>query len=109
MVSWLACSINGADITVAPTPDSHLSKLHGGAESVVERTTCNYGLNPDFEDVMSGHGMRVGGRDDLNEVRAVELIDHPFFVATLYLPQLSSTVDHPHPIFTGLVAAAAKR
>ena len=53
--------------------------------------------------------MIVSGRDELNEVRAIERTDHPFFVGTLYQPQLRSTPDAPHPIFKGLVNAAAAR
>ena len=105
-MSLLACSINGADITLRPTPGSLLSRLHGRAESVVEHTTCNYGLELSVQELASSHGMTVAGLDDLNEVRAVERSDHPFFVATLYQPQLRSELTNPHPVFVGLVRAA---
>ena len=32
------------------------------------------------------------------ELRAVELPDRRFFIATLYQPQLSSTENWPHPV-----------
>jgi CTP synthase (UTP-ammonia lyase) len=53
------------------------------------------------------HGMSVAGRDDTGEVRAIERPDHPFFVGTLYQPQLSSTPDRPHPLFVALLRATA--
>jgi len=106
-VSLLTCSINGAEITLHPTPGSVLSALHERADAVVEHTTCNYGLELSVEHIASSGGMVVGARDDLGEVRAIERDNHPFFVATLYQPQLRSTVEKPHPIFLGLLQAAA--
>ena len=88
-------------------PASLLAELHGNQSPVIEHTTCNYGLNTSMEQIASEHGMRVAGVDDLNEVRAVERTDHPFFVATLYQPQLRSTAENPHAVFVGFVKAAA--
>jgi CTP synthase (UTP-ammonia lyase) len=44
--------------------------------------------------------------DFLGEVRLVELSDHPFYVGTLYQPQLSSTPDSPHPLIVAYLRAA---
>ncbi len=49
--------------------------------------------------------MRVAATDDTGEVRAVERTDHPFFVATLFQPQLTSSPSAPHPIWCGFVEA----
>ena len=81
-----------------------LQKLHH-ADRVVEATTCNYGLNPGLQHVADGGGMIVAGVDRTGEVRAIERPDHPFFLATLYQPQLSSTRDRPHPVFLGFLRA----
>jgi CTP synthase (UTP-ammonia lyase) len=40
-------------------------------------------------------------------MRAFELADHPFFVATLFQPQLSPAADLPHPIVGGFLRACA--
>ncbi len=41
-------------------------------------------------------------------VEAVELPDHPFYVATLFQPQVgSSETGALHPLITALIAAAA--
>ncbi|MGE5206215.1 MAG: hypothetical protein ACM3PW_11395 [Chlamydiota bacterium] len=42
------------------------------------------------------------------EARAVELVGHPFFVATLFQPQLSSSPEKPHPLLTAFIQAAAQ-
>jgi CTP synthase (UTP-ammonia lyase) len=106
VVTLLACSLQQVEITVDIVPGSRLAQLHGVTQ-VVERTTCSYGLALDFQHIAATHGLSVAGIDDAGEVRAVERPDHPFFVATLYQPQLRSVPGSPHPVFAGLLAAAA--
>ncbi|MEM9562159.1 MAG: hypothetical protein AAGA93_06065 [Actinomycetota bacterium] len=118
MISLLACSLVGVDIEIDITPGSLLDRLHrrhgaatdGGSPSGRrERTTCNYGLDPAMQTIADEHGMRISAIDDTGEVRAIERTDHPFFVATLYQPQLSSEPGAPHPVLVGFVEAAADR
>lgn len=104
VVTALACSLVDAEIDVTFAPGSRLASLHGAASSA-ERTTCSYGLEPAFAHLANAGGLTVAATDRTGEVRAVERIDHPFFVATLYQPQLSSSPDRPHPIWTGFVDA----
>ena len=104
VITLLACSLLDQTIAVQLAPDSRLANLYG-TDRATERTTCSYGLAPDVQHIASEHGMRVSGTDESGEVRAIEREDHPFFVGTLYQPQLSSTPDKPHPVFLGLLAA----
>jgi CTP synthase len=54
--------------------------------------------------------MRLTGLSpDDNLVEYVELVDHPFFVGTQAHPEFRSRPDMPHPLFTGLIRAAAER
>jgi CTP synthase (UTP-ammonia lyase) len=59
-----------------------------------------------MEYIAGKHGMRIAATDATGEVRAIERVDHPFFVGTLYQPQLRSAPRAPHPIFVGLLDAA---
>jgi CTP synthase (UTP-ammonia lyase) len=36
----------------------------------------------------------------------VELSDHPFYVATLFLPQVTSSPGTPHPLIVSYLEAA---
>ncbi len=108
IVDFLACSLADNVIDVDLEPGTLVRRLHGGATST-ERTTCNYGLNPDFAFIAERDGLVVSARDDTGEVRAVERTDHRFFVGTLYQPQLSSSSERPHPLFVGFVGAACER
>ena len=109
VVSALSCSLDGVEIEVRLRPGTRLHGLYGGADVVVEHTTCNYGLNPDYQARIEESGLVISATDETGEARAVELAHHPFFVATLYQPQLRSSVDTPHPVLAGLVAAALAR
>jgi CTP synthase (UTP-ammonia lyase) len=104
VITLLACSLQDQTINVQLTPGSRLARLYGKA-SAVERTTCSYGLAPSLQHIANEHGMRVAALDETREVRAVERMDHPFFVGTLYQPQLTSVQGAPHPVFVGLLAA----
>ena len=108
VVSLLACSLADNTIEVQLTPGTRLAALHDGAATVDERTTCNYGLNPDHAHIAGEGGMVVGAIDDTGEVRAVERSDHPFFVATLFQPQLTSSRTSPHPLWSGFVEACGR-
>jgi CTP synthase (UTP-ammonia lyase) len=106
VITPLSCSLDGMSIQIRIAEATILSKLHGGARSVTEFTTCNYGLDPARPGLASSGGMIVSAIDDTGEVRAVERTDHPFFVATLYQPQLRSSREDPHPVWLGLTRAA---
>lgn len=108
VITLLACSLMDQRIQIAMMPGSRLAALYG-TTGANERTTCNYGLAPELQHLASDHGMRVSATDNTGEVRAIERIDHPFFLGTLFQPQLRSTPAAPHPVFTGLLQAAAAR
>jgi CTP synthase (UTP-ammonia lyase) len=106
LVNALACSLAGQvmDVTVL---EGSLARRAYGAGSAIERYYCNFGLNPEYTDVLTSNGLLVSGVDQDGEVRIVELPSHRFFVATLFVPQTSSAPGAPHPLVTALLAAAA--
>jgi len=71
----------------------------------IEPYYCNYGVNPDYRLQFEACGLRVSGVGSEGEIRIVELPEHPFFIATLFLPQARSTAATPHPLLAGYAAA----
>jgi CTP synthase (UTP-ammonia lyase) len=102
-----APALSGA-LTVTPAPGSLISRVLG-QRAVAEAYTCNYELNPDFRDALVACGLRVAAVDEAGTVRAVELPDRRFFVATLFQPQRASTEGRPHPLITAFIEEAARR
>ena len=88
---------------------SKVRKLYD-KELVYERHRHRWEVNNRYRKDLEGAGMRLSGLSpDDNLVEYIELIDHPFFVATQAHPEFRSRPDEPHPLFVGLVQAAAAR
>lgn len=87
------------------SPHARVAKIYGQFE-VEEEFACNYELNQQFQGQLTNAGLKVTGTTEGGEVRVVELIEHPFFVSTAYLPQWSSSEGSPHPLFTAFLNAA---
>jgi CTP synthase (UTP-ammonia lyase) len=104
-VSALACSLVGKTMRVHLDPSSRVFRMYQRAV-VQEQYYCQFGLNPDYQATIHEGGLRVVGVDDDQGARIVELPDHPFFVATLFVPPLTSTQEQPHPLILAFLQAA---
>ena len=49
---------------------------------------------------LKGGLLKITASDSEGEVRVVELPNHPFFIRTLFVPQVQSTSVTPHPLVT---------
>jgi CTP synthase len=79
-----------------------------GHELIYERHRHRWEVNNRYRSDLEDRGMRLSGlAPDDSLVEFIELDDHPFFVATQAHPEFKSRPDDPHPLFLGLVAAAA--
>ncbi|MGH3356258.1 MAG: CTP synthase [Nocardioidaceae bacterium] len=79
---------------------------------VEERHRHRYEVNNAYRETLEEHGMVFSGTSpDSRLVEYVELpaADHPFYVGTQAHPELRSRPTRPHPLFSGLVAAAIER
>ena len=79
-----------------------------GASAAVEPFFCSFGLNPEYRARVEESGLAVSGTGADGAARVFELPEHPFFVATLYVPQARYRPDSPHPLVTAFVTAAAR-
>jgi CTP synthase (UTP-ammonia lyase) len=77
-----------------------------GADEAFEEFRCSNELNARYQPLFEQSALRVSGVGERGEARVVELEGAPFFLATLFLPQLT-TVDQPHPVIDGFIRAAA--
>jgi CTP synthase len=80
-----------------------------GDSLVYERHRHRWEVNNRYRKELESAGLRLSGLSpDDHLVEYIELIDHPFFVATQAHPEFRSRPDDPHPLFAGLARAAAK-
>lgn len=106
VVTHLSCSLEDRDGHVQFSPGSRLATAYGRT-SAIEGYHCNYGLNPEFRDMLERGGLVVSAVDDDGQPRAIEIPNHPFFVATLFQPERSALAgNRPHPLIAAFVEAA---
>ena len=85
--------------------DSKAAKAYG-ATSIIERHRHRYECNNDYRDQYESWGIRaVGLSPDSHLVEMIEAIDHPFFMASQFHPELKSRPNRAHPMFKSFVAA----
>jgi CTP synthase (UTP-ammonia lyase) len=101
----LECSLVGHEEAVMVVPGTLAAKLTGPGRRT-ERYRCAYGLNPVYLEPLTRGGLRFSGFDDDGQVRIMELPGHPFFIGTLFQPELQGDGTSPHPIITALAVAA---
>jgi CTP synthase len=94
-------------LKIKVSPDSLAFSIYKQAE-VEESFACNYELNPALRGRLEAGDMKVSGMSADGGARIVELPGHRFFMATGFLPQLTSEEARPHPIITAYIKAASK-
>lgn len=107
-VTPLSCSLAGQTMLVDLVRGSRVASMYG-ATRASERYYCNFGLNPDYQQKIDSAGFQIVGSDDSGEARVLTIDAHPFYVATLFVPQASSQNGSPHPIIQSFVEAARER
>lgn len=91
-------------------PGSVVADLYGSTE-VSERHRHRYEVNIAYKDRLEEAGLVFSGMSpDGHLTEFVELPEdkHPFYVATQAHPEFKSRPTKPHPLFAGLVKAAAE-
>jgi CTP synthase len=87
-------------------PGSKASQIYG-AEKIEERHRHRFEVNNNFLPKLKEAGLVIGGLSaDKTLVETVELSDHPWFFASQFHPEFTSTPRDGHPLFQGFVAAA---
>jgi CTP synthase (UTP-ammonia lyase) len=108
VVTALECGILDGEATIRLLPGTRVAAAYGGRETVRETYLCRYGVNPAFRLAMLSGPLSETATDERGDVRAVELADHPFFVATLFQPERAALQGHPAPLVAAFVAACAR-
>jgi CTP synthase (UTP-ammonia lyase) len=105
-VAPLACALYGEERTVTCVPGTLLAAILGPAPFAGFHF-CGYGLAPGAAAVLEQAGVRIAAHAPHAGVEAFELPGHPFFVATLFQPQVGSLSGAAlSPLIAAFVAAA---
>jgi CTP synthase (UTP-ammonia lyase) len=104
----LECSLVGHEGAIRYEPGSLMQRIMG-VERSVERYHCSYGIDPAYVTALSDSGVRFSAHDDAGDVRALELADHPFFLGTLFQPELAGDGTRAHPVVRAFADACVAR
>jgi CTP synthase (UTP-ammonia lyase) len=105
VIGRLACSLIAQERNVTAISGTRMHALCGDAPFVGFHW-CNYGLAAAYADRLVERGLVIAARADDAGVEAVELPNHPFFLATLFQPQIGSIAGKPlHPVIEAFVAS----
>ncbi len=108
IVSRLTCSLVEKTGRIVLRDGSRLREIYGRSEAQ-EAYHCNFGVNPAYAGLFDDPcPLRVAALDEAGEIRAVELREHPFFVATLFQPERSALRGVAHPLIAAFLAAAVQ-
>lgn len=105
-ITALSCSLVGQTMAVMLRDGTTAARLYPSS-TVSERYYCNFGLNLDHLPALTAAGLVGSGTDHDGEPRILELTGLRYYLATLFVPQTSSTPEAPHPLISGLLHAAA--
>jgi CTP synthase (UTP-ammonia lyase) len=104
LITRLASSLVGKTQTIKVKPGSCAYEAYKERE-VTEQFHCNYGVNQRFYSQLDQGLLKITGVDLEGGARIVEISDHLFYVATLFLPQTSSKPERPHPLIVAYLRA----
>ena len=105
VINPLSCSLKGQSLQVKIRDrDSWIYSIFQ-THTLIENYYCNFGLNPEYQQQIHLAGFRIEGSDVNYEARILDLNNHPFFIATLFVPQVNSSYEKPHPLIIALLNA----
>ena len=94
--------------TVALDPASLAYEIYG-ARTIHERHRHRYEFNNRYLERYRKAGMHFCGVSGDGLVEMIELVEHPWFIASQFHPEFTSTPLAGHPLFSGFVMAARRR
>ena len=77
-------------------------------DKVIERHRHRYEVNGEYEDALKEKGMIVSGRSKEGLIEAVEIVDHPWFVAVQFHPEFTNKLRNPNKVIMSFIENAYK-
>jgi CTP synthase (UTP-ammonia lyase) len=108
VVVELECSLVGHEGPIRYTPGTLIARI-AGVERSQERYHCAYGIAPDYVATLEAAGVVFGAHDEDGAPRALELPGHPFFLGTLFQPELAGDGGRAHAVIRAFADAVVSR
>jgi CTP synthase (UTP-ammonia lyase) len=106
VIEQLVCSLLGQHRMVRTVPCTRAAAICGDAP-FVGYYMCGYGLAEGWRSILEAGGLMIGGYAEDAGVAMFELPEHPFFMGTLFHPQVGAPDAAPHPVLGAFADAVA--
>ncbi|WP_089603970.1 CTP synthase C-terminal region-related (seleno)protein [Acinetobacter piscicola] len=103
----LSCSLIEKTEKIMVMKDSLLSQIYANTE-FEEQFHCSFGFNHHYLNQFKSLSFKFSAFNLLDEVRAFELIDHPFYIGTSFQPERSALKGALHPLVEHFFLSAIK-
>ena len=104
VIAPLSCGLVEVTDSVRLLPYTRIAEAYGLLD-LQEGYHCRYGVNPAFLDALLEGNLIPSGHDATGDLRAVELLNHPFFIATLFQPERAALKGSTPPLAVALLKA----
>ncbi|PAF45210.1 CTP synthase (glutamine hydrolyzing) [Helicobacter sp. 11S02596-1] len=84
-------------------PNTKLARAYHNQRTIKERHRHRYEANPKYKKNLEDNGMIISGESPNGLIEAIEISDHPFFVAVQFHPEFTSRLQNPNPIILEFV------
>jgi CTP synthase (UTP-ammonia lyase) len=102
----LECSLVGHEGPIQYTPGTLIAEI-AGVDRSFERYHCAYGIAGGYIAPLEAAGVVFGAHDQDGAPRALELAGHPFFLGTLFQPELAGDGTRAHPVIRAFARTIA--
>ncbi|MGL4563146.1 MAG: CTP synthase [Brevinema sp.] len=86
--------------------DSKIAQIYGQT-TISERHRHRFEVNPNYTKLLSEGGLKISGVGPSQLVEAIEIEDHPWYIAVQYHPEFLSSPLKPHPLFHSFITTIA--
>lgn len=90
-----------------PKQGTKLQKAYGNEKIYFERHRHRYEANPKYKKALEDAGMIICGESN-GLIEAIEIKDHPWFVAVQFHPEFTSHLQTPNPIILEFIKQSKK-
>ena len=108
VIHRLTCALCEDEREVHLVAGSRLASIYE-RQTIREGYHCAFGVNPKYRAALERVGVGFTATDEDGDPRAIELAEHPFFVATLFQFELAALRGGTPPIVVAFLRAAALR
>lgn len=88
--------------------NSLLQKAYNNQKTIKERHRHRYEANPKYRSMLEEKGLIISGESN-GLIEAIELANHPWFVAVQFHPEFTSRLQNPNPIILEFVKQSLKK